>query len=773
MCTVTHYHLHNYIGAVKQVQASIDALERMFDKLKRKTIELLEVSRVEVKNVVYELSTLPANEIGQHKMFLKENLDKLRESKDNMALFGDLNLYWTYLSPDLLKHLVIKLPHLEGMKGDIEAYMIRLHEFRTQTPLDLFCQTDKKHSDPPEGFASIVARFKEVKPKLASEKLTLQDIEDFRQKYGNHYKLRDFAFLLRNEVQKDSFVVTFWVPESVIELLLQNSNIPQAMFIEYGVTQLHIGQVIVFNDNSSNDKSMVQQITTIDDNCSMEADVVKHASQLSYSEEKLVPKSSEGRNNDRGGYGCTFVTQPPDAFQTDCPVCLQILKEPCMISCPCGKKICRQCVEQIKRDNKPCPFCNKSEFTFLRDYGLERSPREQEVWCSKKKDGCEWRGKLGEYEQHLNEDSSPENQLTGCRFVEVECEHNCGGWFQRFHIATHQNKQCVKRPYSCEYCQEYDSTYEDVTENHYWQCHQFPVTCPNKCQQETFKQKDIEDHLKNKCPLTEVSCCYVYAGCEVRLPRKDMPGHMEDTFAHMSLLENEIKKLKKHNKQLEGKQKATCKKYQKHEHKAREEYQGLSEALDSQVVTEKLYQQLELKQKATEKQCQELKNKLKVAEDKTKDLKDELKRNLGELPIVFPVNKEKMLLPSFWYCGYRMCINVYTKGHGCGKGTHVSIYTHLMKGQFDDHLKWPFRGEITIQIVNQAGGHGHFEKSIVYNDKTPDNTASRVTEKERANGWGHHQFLPQTDLKYNAENNTQYLKDGIIIIRLVRVKITQ
>ena len=365
--------------------------------------------------------------------------------------------------------------------------------------------------------------------------------------------------------------------------------------------------------------------------------------------------------------------------------------------------------------------------------------KEQEVWCSHKKDGCKWRGKLVEYEQHLNEDPSPENQLSGCQFVEVGCVHGCGERFQRRHIASHQNQQCMKRPYSCEYCREFDSTFVDVTKSHYWKCNQFPITCPNECQEETLKQKDIEDHLKNKCPLTEVGCCYVYAGCEVRLPRKDMSEHMRDTVAHMALLENEIKKLKEFNKHLEHKEEAT-----------RREYQGLSEVIDTHIVTEELFRKLEQKQKATEKLCQEMESKLRASENEVKELREELKRNLGELPIDFPVKKEKMVLPSFCYCGYRMCINVYTKGNGSGKGTHMSIYTHLMKGHFDEELKWPFRGEITIQLVNQAGGHGHFEKSIVYNDKTPDDTAGRVTEKERACGWGHHQFLPLTDLEYNA-----------------------
>ena len=66
-----------------------------------------------------------------------------------------------------------------------------------------------------------------------------------------------------------------------------------------------------------------------------------------------------------GGYDCEFVSPPPEAIQAECPVCLSILKEPCLISCPCGQKICRECVELIKNDKKPCPLCNKTEFTFL------------------------------------------------------------------------------------------------------------------------------------------------------------------------------------------------------------------------------------------------------------------------------------------------------------------------------------------------------------------------------------------------------------------------
>ena len=432
-----------------------------------------------------------------------------------------------------------------------------------------------------------------------------------------------------------------------------------------------------------------------------------------------------------GGYDCEFVAPPPEAIQTECPVCLQIPREPCLISCPCGKEFCRECIERIKEDNKPCPLCNLSEFTFLRHYGSERYLKAQEVWCSHKKDSCEWRGKLGEYEQHLNEDPSQENQLTGCQFVEAGCVHGCGERFQRRHIASHQKGVCPERPYSCEYCREYESTFADVTQDHYLDCEMYPVPCPNKCPEDSFERHKVDNHVKDECPLTEIHCPLHYAGCKVRLPRKDMPDHMSNTVTHMTLLatvtqsmQQNIEDLKKENQELRH--------------------------------------SLEEKQKATEKEVEILREE-----------PHQVRLTTG-VPVDFHMKYESIYSPSFYThsSGYRMCIKLYPNGSSDAKGTHVSVFTCLMRGPYDDHLKWPFRGEITVQIVNQAGDHSHVEKTIPYNDKTPDDISGRVVDKERDDGWGFH-FLPLTDLEYNTKNKTQYLKDDIMIVRVVSVVITQ
>ena len=268
-------------------------------------------------------------------------------------------------------------------------------------------------------------------------------------------------------------------------------------------------------------------------------------------EPQLPPRAvrRDRKKVNRGGYDCDFVEKPPEAIQTDCPVCLLILKEPCLISC-CGHKFCRECIEQVTKDAKPCPLCNEPNFNFMRERKLEIFLKGSGVWCSYKKEGCEWSGELGQLQEHLNRDPALENQLNGCAFVAVECTHKCGEWFQRRHISTHQNEQCKKRPYSCDYCRDYASTFEDVTEIHYPQCGKYPVACPNDCDVYKMEQQDLEGHLRDKCPLTLVDCPFHYAGCETQLPRKDMPEHMKDTVTHLMSLATVTQRLTVENQKL-------------------------------------------------------------------------------------------------------------------------------------------------------------------------------------------------------------------------------
>ena len=69
--------------------------------------------------------------------------------------------------------------------------------------------------------------------------------------------------------------------------------------------------------------------------------------------------------------------------------------------------------------------------------------------------------------------------------------------------------------------------------------------------------------------------------------------------------------------------------------------------------------------------------------------------------------------------GYKMCIEVFPKGKNEGKDSHISIYIYMMKGEHDDTLKWPFRGDITIQLLNQLEDECHHEVIIRFTGMTP------------------------------------------------------
>ena len=63
-------------------------------------------------------------------------------------------------------------------------------------------------------------------------------------------------------------------------------------------------------------------------------------------------------------------------------------------------------------------------------------------------------------------------------------------------------------------------------------------------------------------------------------------------------------------------------------------------------------------------------------------------------------NTEWYSSPFFAYeGGYVLCLRVHANTNG-GRGTRVSVYLHLMKGPYDDRLKWPLRGKFFIQLIN-------------------------------------------------------------------------
>ena len=149
-------------------------------------------------------------------------------------------------------------------------------------------------------------------------------------------------------------------------------------------------------------------------------------------------------------------------------------------------------------------------------------------------------------------------------------------------------------------------------------------------------------------------------------------------------------------------------------------------------------------------------------------------------PVVYKLSKfkvrkaknERWYSPKFFSHsgGYGLCLSIDANGNAQSKGSHISMYIRLMKSLSDAHLIWPFRGEVTIEVLNQLDDVGHFSKTILFECDIRNSVA--ITSEASGRGWGYHDFASHAILEYNATANTHYLKDDCLFVRVSKVTVS-
>ena len=212
----------------------IEGLRGKFKSLKDVTIRCLERCCLAVMTMVYMLSEIRS--VEQHRVFLEEKHKVLFASESYLQLFSLLNLYWNYLSPDLLDQLLEELCKKESsfkpISEEMEKYKTDLRKFRQCTTLKLFCQADTStECDPPPGFRKIVVKHD------WSDTVTLEDVEKFRRRYAQTYNLQKCAIML-HIIRSGSFTVTWFMPVTVIDILRKKRAVE--VYKEFEVSRLEI-----------------------------------------------------------------------------------------------------------------------------------------------------------------------------------------------------------------------------------------------------------------------------------------------------------------------------------------------------------------------------------------------------------------------------------------------------------------------------------------------------------------------------------------------------
>ena len=332
------------------------------------------------------------------------------------------------------------------------------------------------------------------------------------------------------------------------------------------------------------------------------------------------------------------------------------------------------------------------------------------VVCSNSESGCDWVGELQSLDDHL----------TTCGYTLLRCPNECMENNEevrmlRRDLDQHLKNKCPNRQYQCPHCED-TGRYRDITTTHLDTCPQLKTCSNNGCNVKVSqKYFNILDHW-SECQFEKVPCKYASIGCKEEPLRKDLERHENDTTLHLPLA---IETVCKQQEEIE---------------ELREEVKAVKEEQKIDVIG---------------------------------DTVDSCVFKFPEFDQHYHHDKEWYSPPFYTHPGgYKMCINVEANGDDDGRDTYVSVYAYLMKGKNDDNLPWPFTGEVTITLLNQLEDENHHTDTVSF----PENsvwTNERVVNHERApEGCGWDEFISHDELDFDAENNRQYLKDDCLFFKI-------
>ena len=487
----------------------------------------------------------------------------------------------------------------------------------------------------------------------------------------------------------------------------------------------------------------------------------------------------ESRRNNIMADEYDFVEPPPEDYF--CPVTYEIFKDPRQTSECCGKHLSREVAERLEREQKSCPLCTVAPLRTTADLYFKRRVLEVQVRCFNKHLGCEWKGDLGDVEKHMNI-GCVEGE---CSFMNIECK--CGRELQRQKYEKHISNECVQRLVTCKSC-GVNVLYEQLTQQPCPHCLSHHVPCPNKCP-DIIQFYGIQQHCDKECPLQEVECRYSYANCSARVKRNEMQKHMDESKdKHIELLDRYARDLTTRFNQLSAHHDAYCIQpecqnsldgpipYTQHHVHSSSPFMPLMPA--SQAIPKRKTKALKIINPETMEE---------VALGEPTSDHASLHTNLQyKTPIHMTMTdfQEHKNDDITWYsppfstgrCGYKLCLAVDANGWGDGEGTHVGVSIYMMKGEYDDQLSWPFKGEIRVQLINLNISAPPIEKCLVQENHSSNESYSKFFGKvmrgdKSESAWGFPKFISHEDL-YTPEENKCFLKNNALTFSIVKASHT-
>ena len=375
--------------------------------------------------------------------------------------------------------------------------------------------------------------------------------------------------------------------------------------------------------------------------------------------------------------------------------------------------------------------------------------------------------------------------LKECEFLPVLCTLKCvesdGGRrgevvrVERRQLTEHERKYCSQREMKCEFCGGAVRACE--INPHLGECEEFPVDCPNGCDAagETVtgqvKRGALPLHLA-ECPFQRVECPYREYGCGEEMERRQLDLHeREYMHTHFRLAMKEVKEMKQNHIEsnelkdaqiLEVINEIKC-------------LEKLSENKDLDIISVK-NEIKELKALSSDMKQKHIgsNDKIELLEKENKELKNELGElketistllSTGQLEWKIRGIKQKIETKEYSYSD-PFYVGLY-KCQGCiewdrNNTGKLGCFIYIMKGEFDEKLKWPFIYRMEFVLLNQNSNKDHhiWSYQITKDDlqKSPE-CLQKPTAIRR--GLGNPSFISNTELL-----TKKYCKDDYISIHI-------
>ncbi|NXP23852.1 TRAF2 factor, partial [Scytalopus superciliaris] len=399
-----------------------------------------------------------------------------------------------------------------------------------------------------------------------------------------------------------------------------------------------------------------------------------------------------------------------------CSNCNNILKK--ALQTLCGHRYCSACLAWIVRNNKNaiCQKCKEedpntlseesllSEERAFGDAAINKEISELKVHCVTL--GCSWSGIMKDFEEHQSL----------CEYALIPCHTGCGHVVMRKKLADHLENGCANNVTVCQQCQR-----------------SLPST---ECQVRTLllQSRALCYYLRQTVmpfphPANKDGCRFSEVGCSFRGSKEKLKEHEKSAVgAHMLLL-------LQHMRQLKGTLCSAAKaargvtpqaELNKLENKLHV-FENIVAVLNKEVessnmeivafrrqseLDQNIIRGLELKiaelhRCLTQKDAglSSLHKSLLFSEQASYDgiflwKITDVGRKLQDSVTGRTVG---LYSPAFYTAkyGYKVCLRVYLNGDGTGKGTHMSLFFVVMKGDYDALLPWPFRHKVTFMLLDQ------------------------------------------------------------------------